>query len=58
MKEKVIRIQGMNIPYFCDMLAMVDKSRVILSEDIMIPPSCEFIAPGRIESPIFQKRIP
>jgi predicted aspartyl protease len=57
MKEQVIRIQGIDIPYFCDRFATVDESRVILSEDIIIPPSCEFIAPGRIESPIFQKGI-
>lgn len=53
MKEKIIRIQGIDIPYFCDRLALVDKSRVILSEDIIIPPICEFIAPARVESTIF-----
>ena len=55
MKEKILRIQGLSIPYFCDRTDVVGRSRVVLLEDFIVPPNSEFIAPAMIESPNFQK---
>ena len=55
MKEKILRLQGLSIPYFCDRTDVVGRSRVVLLEDFRVPPNSEFIAPAMIESPNFQK---
>lgn len=55
MKQRLFRIQGVEIPYFSDQSEITECSRIVLSEDLVVPPNCEFVAPARVESPNFYR---
>ena len=54
MKERILRIQGMDIPYVCDRAAIIDRNRVhvmLSSEDEILPPNSE-VSCGKVENPL------
>lgn len=55
MKQRLFKIKGVEIPYFSDKSEIKECSRIVLSEDLVVPPNCEFLAPARVESPNLYK---
>ena len=48
-------IQGKYIPCLSNESTVVHCSRVVLTEDIVIPANCELVAPTLVESPNFHE---
>lgn len=40
MKQTLFRIQGVEIPYSSDKSEITECSRIVLSEDLVVPPNC------------------
>ena len=55
LKKMQFEIQGKSIPCFSNESTVVHCSRVVLTEDIVIPANCELLAPALVESPNFHE---
>ena len=56
MKERILRIQGIDIPYVCDRADIIDRNRVMLTEDEIVPPNSK-VSYGMVGSPLLTGEI-
>ena len=53
LKAMIFKFRETEIPCFRNANSIVDTCQLVLSEDLVIPPHSEFIAPARVVNPIF-----
>lgn len=57
-KKMKLKVQGLDIPCFSkSCVEVVSCSKISLAEDIEIPPHCEFIAPAKVDNPLFKDEV-
>lgn len=57
-KKMKLKVQGLDIPCFSkSCVEVVSCSKICLAEDIEINPHCEFIAPAKVDNPLFKDEV-
>lgn len=50
MTQRSFKIRKVDIPHFNNKFETVECRKIVQSEDVFVPPNCEFVAPAKIES--------